>query len=360
MRDSVKCGNRLGMDVWSAALLCLAVQGVGLVYAQAGDRARGQGARGWKREGSSARSAEIHSGCVIFRGRYIPPPYTLEFARGRIRVNALTVSAPRSPGSRGLPGRRGTPSGPWPARTLLRMEQHLRNEGLMIIPEQGETLLIPVGRAVTVLDVLMSDESTDAKVQTLLEAEPSMLTANQWAPLVERFEGTEALRCHVAEIRENLATIEAEFVDEASWACRFPYAGVTILGFALAVWALGTLLSARGPTRLDGSDLVQSPVSSRQVVRLVVLVLVLGLYDLVCTLSAQHLGGLWELNPFAHSLMGHDLLITGAKLAMTVGAGVVLVLARHCRLAQTASWWIGVVYTVLILRWATCTSVLMG
>ena len=253
-----------------------------------------------------------------------------------------------------------TPSGPWPARTLLRMEHHLRNEGLLIIPERGETLLIPVGRAVAILDVLMSDESIDVKIQTLREAEPSILTADQWAPLVERFEGTEALRGRVAEIRENLAAIEAEFADEASWDCRFPYAGGTIIGFALAVWALGTLLGARGPTRLDGSDLVQSPVSSRQVVRLVVLILVLGLYDLVCTLSAQHLGGLWELNPFARSVIGHSALITVLKVAMTVGAGAVLVLRRHCRLAQTATWWVGVVYTVLILRWATCTSILMS
>lgn len=43
--------------------------------------------------------------------------------------------------------------------------------------------------------------------------------------------------------------------------------------------------------------------------------------------------------------------------AATAEVGILLVIARRYRIAQIGSWWVGVLYTVPILCWATYDSV---
>jgi hypothetical protein len=104
---------------------------------------------------------------------------------------------------------------------------------------------------------------------------------------------------------------------------------------------------------------VLSSTACRQVVWLVVLIVILNLYDLVCTLFAQGVGGLWELNPFASRLMQDASMVVMFKLALTAGAAILFLATRHHRLTQVGSWWVGVVYTVLILRWTTFNSIFL-
>jgi len=92
---------------------------------------------------------------------------------------------------------------------------------------------------------------------------------------------------------------------------------------------------------------------------LVVLIAVLNVYDLACTVFASNVGGLWELNPFAGSIINQKSGIVVFKLGMTAGAAILLLVTRRYRVAQVGSWWIGVLYTVLILRWTTFNSMFL-
>jgi len=46
--------------------------------------------------------------------------------------------------------------------------------------------------------------------------------------------------------------------------------------------------------------------------------------------------------------------VVAFKLSLTIGAAIVFLVARSCRLAQVGCWWVVVAYTILILRWNSC------
>jgi hypothetical protein len=135
--------------------------------------------------------------------------------------------------------------------------------------------------------------------------------------------------------------------------------GITITGFILTVWALGTLLGCRPPAINGGQEIGSSKGSSRQVIWLIVLIVVLNIYDLTCTLFAHGVGGLWELNPFAGSVIENAPMVVTFKISLTIGAAILLLLGRRLKLAQIGVWWISVLYTVLIIRWSIFNSIFL-
>jgi hypothetical protein len=132
---------------------------------------------------------------------------------------------------------------------------------------------------------------------------------------------------------------------------RTALAAMTFAGFALNVWALGTLIRCRPPLGCDGSVHDPSGLWERHVIRLVQVMVVLSVFDLVCTLFHRDLGNLYELNPLAVPLMTHAPTVVAFKLSLTIGAAIGFFVARSCRLAQVGCWWVVVAYTILILRW---------
>ena len=126
---------------------------------------------------------------------------------------------------------------------------------------------------------------------------------------------------------------------------------MTYAGFVLNVWAFGTLISCRPPLGCDGSEHYPSGLWERYVIRLVQVMVVLSVFDLVCTLFNHHEGNLWELNPLAVTLLTSAPTVVVFKLSLTIGAAIIFLVARSCRLAQVGCWWVVVAYTILILRW---------
>jgi hypothetical protein len=129
---------------------------------------------------------------------------------------------------------------------------------------------------------------------------------------------------------------------------------MTFVGFVLNVWALGTLIRCRPPFGYDGSVHYPSGLWERYVIRLVQVMVVLSVFDLVCTLFHHDLGILREINPLAEPLLTHTPTLVVFKLSLTTGAAIVFLVARSCRLAQVGCWWVVVAYTILILRWNSC------
>lgn len=131
-------------------------------------------------------------------------------------------------------------------------------------------------------------------------------------------------------------------------------------GFILAVLSLGLLLHCHPPGLAAGPETGYTQAYCRQVVYLVALFILLNLYDLACTLFASKCGGLWELNPFADSMLDVPFHVIVYKVAFTVGPAVLFYIARNYKLTQIATWWGGVLYTVLVLRWVTFNALFMG
>lgn len=304
-----------------------------------------------------AEPVEIDSGFVIMEGRYMSPPYTLRAEAGKAYLNGFELSlARRGPfGSGGFGMRRMNPRQSVPP--FERIEQHLRQDGLVVCSRGQPAGIVPVEQAIEIFDVLLADGPSDTKLQSLTQMLPPWSGKGSWALVADTFELPAELGARVEALKKAWSEPSAEGARmERHWTVM---SGLTMTGFALAVWALGTLLSCRPPMRRGWRGVNPSRVCCRQVVWLVVLIVVLNQYDLLCTLLAHSAGSLWELNPFAYKLVDNTAVIAVFKIALTIGAASLLLAARRHRLAQIGSWWVGVLYTVLIVRWATFSSMFM-
>jgi hypothetical protein len=304
-----------------------------------------------------AEAIEIDCGFVIFEGRYLPHPYMLRTKDGKTYINSFEVSSSR----RGLVRRRGFKMRQMNQRPMMKdiesIEQHLRQDGMLVCTPNVPTTFLPVEQAIAIFDILLADKSRDAKLQALLQVLPPSSAQEDLALLVDTFDPPEGFGSRLQVLKNEQAEINlVNARHERYW--TFLYA-LKMTGFALAVWALGTLLSCRPPLRRGWTGMNPSRVCSRQVVWLVILIVVLNVYDLLCTLFASSAGGLWELNPLAGEVVDNMAMIVTFKIALTVGAAILLLVMRHHRLAQIGSWWASVLYTVLMVRWATFNSVLM-
>lgn len=130
------------------------------------------------------------------------------------------------------------------------------------------------------------------------------------------------------------------------------------VGFVLCVLALGTVLTCRPPVAFVLEAKGYPKMDCRQVFWLVGLFVLLNLYDLVCTLHARAERGLLEMNPLVATFLDVPAMIVCFKLGLTVCPAILLIVARYSRLAQMVSWWVVVLYTVLIIRWIAYNGVL--
>jgi hypothetical protein len=305
-----------------------------------------------------AKPIEIHNGFVIFEGHYIPPPYTVQSEGSRVCINGLEMPQMhlaqffrRQIGMQRSNQRRPDP-------TAARIERQLGQGAMLICIQGGAAGFVPAHQAISILDVLIGDEPRDTKLRRLLHTGASWIASAEWAKLIETFNAPPELSERVLTLKQHVSEAGEDDLD-TWWDSRAFVSGMTITGFTLAVSALGMLLSCRPPMIKGWRDKDSSRTSRHQVVLLVVLIVILNIYDLICTIFANGAGGLWEINPFAGDLVRHGPSIVAFKLTLTIGAAAVLLVARCHRLAQIGSYWFGVLYTVLILRWITFNSILL-
>ncbi len=310
-----------------------------------------------KKSASVVKLIEIHSGFFIFDGRYVPPPYSVKTQRGSIYINGLRVPQRRQGQFFRRPVNLSQPNRGPQKRGGAQIEQHLRLDGLLVCKQSGTTIFVSPDQAISVLEILLDSESGEARVQRLMNTNTRGISSNRWASLIEKFEGTAELSDRLLAIKQHQAELSEDDTDyEMHW---FFTSALTLSGFLLAVWALGTLISCRPPLLTSSRAKVLSESSCRRVIWLVVLIAVLNVYDLACTLIAGSMGSLWELNPFASPIIHQNSGIVLFKLGTTVGAVILLLVTRRHRLAQIGSWWAGVLYTVLILRWSTFNTMFL-
>jgi hypothetical protein len=233
---------------------------------------------------------------------------------------------------------------------------------MLICTHSDLTVCVPVQQALRILEVLLNDEKPDTKVQMLMQigpSGPSFMTSDQWAFLVETFEGSNELSERVLALKQRRAQLSEGDADHTLFLSFL--SGITMTGFILAVWAFGTLLSFRPPA-IKSIQTIDSPKGPcRQVIGLVILIVVLNIYDLICTLFAHGVGCLWVLNPLASPMLEakNIPMIMTFKLSLTIGAAILFIIGRRLKIAQIGVWWVGILYTVLIIRWTALNSIFL-
>ena len=361
----------------------------------------------------AVQTEPIGSGLVFVDGRFVPPPYVAERRGDDLVLNDRVVARnwfappssgagkragtgpqegqrvsrpgkrpamgpPEAPGAQAPDGRPGTGPGKRReghvargghrreearAKTLQQIEDGLGAGGMLFCLDGKTARLVDGGSATSVLDVLLSDHDDKEKLRRLSDEGVRGARSAQWARIVETFEPTPELMSRVGYLIEEIELVAAEnearhgqLMLAAYFRSKPMRYGVTIVAMMLAVVALGSLLSYRPEARVRWRDIDASGDGAPMVVRNVVLLVLLGSFDLMLTLAAQQSGGFLELNPLGSQLMGSPWLLIAFKMATLLGASAILVSLRRYRGAQIASWWLCLVCTVLAFRWLTYNS----
>jgi hypothetical protein len=134
---------------------------------------------------------------------------------------------------------------------------------------------------------------------------------------------------------------------------------VTLLAMGLVVVAFGNLLNLHPKQGARWREVDQNGDGVGMVQRNVTLLILMGLFDLACTVAAQQAGGFLELNPLGTQMAADPLTLAAFKITtLVLSCGILLTLRRY-RGAQAASWWMCLVVTVVALRWLTYNSMFL-
>lgn len=309
------------------------------------------------------QSQPVQRGFVILDGRYLPPPYTVQWSEDGLRLNGnLVPFENRAAIARWAKSKKGLPPPPHrsPWRMVAALEHQLRNDSLVLGLDEETATVLPPREAVRILEILTSEQSTDVKVETLVASGYTQFSSGQWVNVVEHFEPTPELVERVVALKDWLDSHKSQIAATTTTASPAITASVlTALSIALTVVALGTLLTYRPNARQGWRGCNPSRTGCRLVVRCILLLVLLNAFDLGCTLLAVQAGGFWELNPVAERLVssvGHMVVF---KTSLIAAGAAILFIFRTYRFTQNAAWWVCIFHMVLMLRWATYNSLFL-
>jgi len=92
---------------------------------------------------------------------------------------------------------------------------------------------------------------------------------------------------------------------------------------------------------------------ARRVVLILVLLWVVGIFDLTFTLLADELGHFREANPVARPIVGNRGALVAFKITMLVCASSIFFALRRHVWAEVGCWLVAGVYTALAFVWLT-------
>jgi hypothetical protein len=304
----------------------------------------------------------IQKGFVIVKGQYLLPPYAIARRGDDLLVNDHLIATGTVPGAHRGHGLRG----PGGRRRFLQFKKRLNGNALLIVLDDGTAGFLVGADAALILEILLSGAPSKTKVQALNGEEVGWIEPAQWARIVETFEPTPELIERVRPLAEkHRAIVEASIASHerlmsgAVFRSKSIRYAATIAAMMLAAIAVGTLLNHRPNTNARWRDVDHAGDGVPMVVRNVVLLVLLGLFDLVLTLAAQEAGGFLELNPLSSQVGHNPVLLAALKTTSLLIACSILVMLRRYRGAQVASWWLCLVCTILAFRWLTYSSMFL-
>jgi hypothetical protein len=327
-------------------------------------------------------SEPIHSGLVVIDGQLLPRPYTVDATDSEITVNGQPVG--------NIPAASAAtfPFADDPANAAIaNIERLLLQEGLLL-RNKGTVLLLPgassddcgvfmaevmtlltseLPQSEKLLQLVSFDEPATRHMTTQRGVELSdLLRLNR--PLADQIVDlsgvalidpsldvamNDAIDVDGEELHVEPKTVSADISESVQY-------GVNLFGMLAGVIALGSLLSSRPDVDRPWRELNVTATGLKLVARCGGLIVLLGLFDLVCTLMAIHTGMFRELNPVASQFTSSPLTVVIFKLAaMAAGVGLLWRLRQYSG-AQTAAWWMCLVCTLVVFRWLTFHSMFIA
>jgi len=308
----------------------------------------------------------ISSGIVILQGQYVPRPYVLRQEGDVILLNGRPLDLEKLEG--GFMGRGGwrPPRDDWVGprssprwrSPLARLERHLKENSMLLGFRDGSLGFVTPGREMKILDVLLSDASAAMKVHKLVDVDVYWISSAHWQELVETFQPDPALADLLAKLKAAVPkNVELPSVKSAHDGSK-AYA-MTVIALVLGVYGMGMLMNHLPKHGVAWRERDATGEHLPMVLRCVILVVLQGSFDLGCTLLARQSPSFWELNPLGSVLMEDPTALTGFKFAsLLMGASILLWLRRY-RGAQTASWWLCLLSTIVTFRWVTFGSMFL-
>ena len=333
--------------------------------------------------GSEQHPVPVRSGAVIINGQIVESPYVVDAVGAEVTINGLPI------GRIARETAAEVPFADEPANAAIAdVERLLSLNGLLL--RQGQTVLLlsglessDGGRLLSdVIGTLTGAMSAEDKLHLLATYDfPATrhMTRKRWMELIDLFQANPGLvtsvvsLCDAALIDPSMAvalndaipgsgieiSAEPAEIESVDISESVQY-GVNLFGMLAGVVALGSLLSTRPDTDRQWREVNGSVAAMKLVNRCGGLIILLGLFDLVCTLMAIQTGMFRELNPVASQLTTSPLAVVVFKLAaMTVGVGLLWRLRQYSG-AQTAAWWMCLVCTLVVFRWLTFHSMFIA
>ena len=305
------------------------------------------------------RGEPIASGNVVVRGEYVEPPYRITLAGRDVFINNEQItSLPEQPSANAATA----------GEFIARLERTLFWGSTLIVFDERTRLVVDSMAAEEFFASMLEAKTIEKKVQIVFEQadydefSKNFISTAQWRTALEKFPSTaaavgECVQSECPEAGEYVVhtTDQSNVLNEKSRTAWTMYL-LNSAGMLLAAISLGVLITNPPNANTTWIETLQSHSAVRLVKRCLSLTVVLSIFDLVSTITAESTGGFAEANPLAVFLMHDPATLTFAKLFGTCLTTGLLWSQRQYVGVQLASWWICFVLTLVTIRWVVVDS----
>ena len=305
------------------------------------------------------RGEPIDSGNVVVRGEYVEPPYRITLAGRNVFINDEQITS--------LPEQSNTEKVVTAGEFIARLERTLFWGSTLIVFDDETRLVVDSMAAEEFFASMLNAETIQEKVQIVFEQadydefSKNRISTAQWRAALENFPSSAA----VGECVDSECPGSAEYATHATdqdhvgaekshtaWAMYL----LNSTGMLLASVSLGVLITNPPNANATWIATLRSHAALQLVKRCLILSVILSVFDLVSTITAESTGGFAEANPLAAFLLHDPSILTFAKLFGTCLTTGLLWSQRQYVGVQLASWWICFVLTLVTIRWVVVDS----
>lgn len=302
----------------------------------------------------------IRAGNVVVGGEYIERPYRVSLSGRNVYINEKRVTS--------LP-KLHTSLAKSDGEFIAKLERTLFWGSTVIVFDEKTRLVVDSTEADTFWAAMLDAATIEEKVRIVFEQadydefSKNHISTAQWRSALTDFTPTKSLVESVtSDCFEYYVEDGESHPAEQTSKIASPFGSGWVMyllnssGMLLAAISFGVLITNPPKANATWIDRFHSPSAIQLVRKCLILTVVLSVFDLVSTVTAESTGGFTEANPLAAFFI-HDLsLLTFAKLFGTFLTTGLLWSQREYVGVQLASWWICFVLTLVTIRWVVVDS----
>lgn len=312
---------------------------------------------------ANAQRPPIEAGFLFSEGEYIPPPYVISQVDDEVQVNGQLVL--RIPPLQG-PWRRFAPPKGVDHWLTTDLATRLSNDTLVMVRDYKQTLRFDQYTHQQAILAALADWDSGSK-RDIAEAALTGAIANDqdaepWREWFRAYEPPQDLVSRAQKIVAETEALERANRAHLEWQRRLESAlyGLTVVAMVVSVFALGHLLSMRPPVGARWNELDTARDGTGPMVKSLGLIVLMSAFDLGWTLRAAGHDSFRELNPIGSDMLSTPVGMSMFKVSAILMSCLLLLALRRYRGAQTATWWMCLVCTLVTFRWLMFESMFLS